>query len=170
MIPGTAPESATAARVVGLLRQRDLTLATAESLTGGLVGAALTAVPGASAVYRGGVISYATDLKARLLGVPEDVLRRDGAVSRGTAVAMAGGVREATGADWGIATTGVAGPDPQEGHPPGTVWVAVVGPDCATARLCGFSGDRGAVRAKTVEAVLELLAERLVGDPAAATG
>ena len=62
MIPGTAPESATAPRVVGLLRQRDLTLATAESLTGGLVGAALTAVPGASAVYRGGVISYATDL------------------------------------------------------------------------------------------------------------
>ncbi len=150
-------------RVVGLLRDLGLSLATAESLTGGLLGATLTSVPGASAVFRGGIVAYATDLKERLLGVAGDVLREEGAVSRPTALAMAAGVRDATGADWALATTGVAGPDPQEGHPPGTVWLAVAGPQGSAARRCSFTGDREAIRDQSVAAALELLEEHLRG-------
>ena len=158
MIPGTAPESATAARVVGLLRQRDLTLATAESLTGGLVGAALTAVPGASAVYRGGVISYATDLKARLLGVPAGLLAREGAVHPEVAEAMAAGVRRVTGADYGLAVTGVAGPEPQDGKPVGTVHIALTGPgDRIYRRDLRLGGSRERIRQDTCKEALDLL-------------
>lgn len=157
------PEPA-AVRVLDLLRRDGRTLATAESLTGGLLGEVITAVPGASTVYRGGVIAYATDLKGSLLGVPDDVLGSDGAVSERTALAMAAGVRALAGADWALATTGVAGPDLQEGHPPGTVWLAAAGPDGATARLHRFSGDRDAVRRAAVGAALELLTE-LAGGP-----
>ena len=150
-------------RVVNLLRARGLCLATAESLTGGLLGATVTAVPGASAVYRGGIVAYATDLKERLLGVAGDVLREEGAVSRRTALAMAAGVRDATGADWALATTGVAGPDPQEGHPPGTVWLAVAGPQGSAALRYSFTGSREAIRDQSVAAALELLEEHLRG-------
>lgn len=114
-----------ARRVVAALRAAGSTVATAESLTGGLVGAALTGVAGASAVYRGGVVSYATELKHQLLGVDADLLRLRGAVDPAVAAAMAFGVRERLGADYGVATTGVAGPDPQDGKAVGTVWVAV---------------------------------------------
>ena len=150
-------------RVVGLLRDLGLSLATAESLTGGLLGATLTSVPGASAVFRGGIVAYATDLKERLLGVAGDVLREEGAVSRRTALAMAAGVRDATGADWALATTGVAGPDPQEGHPPGTVWLAVAGPQGSAALRYSFTGSREAIRDQSVAAALELLEEHLRG-------
>jgi nicotinamide-nucleotide amidase len=114
--------------VVTRLRERRETVAVAESLTAGLAGAALTEVPGSSAAFRGGVQVYATDLKERLAGVPRDVLERHGAVSAETAAAMAEGVRSSLGADWGLALTGVAGPEPQQEHPPGTVHVAVAGP------------------------------------------
>lgn len=161
---GPTPDPA-AAGVLDRLRRLGLTLATSESLTGGLVGAALTGVPGASQVYRGGVVAYATALKAQLSGVPAAVLEQDGAVSERAAVAMADGIRSLAGADWAIATTGVAGPDPQEGHPPGTVWLGVAGPEFSLARRHRFDGDRAAVRDQTVAAALALLAECLPGSP-----
>lgn len=151
-----------AVRIVAALADRSEQLATAESLTGGLIGATITAVPGASAVYLGGVITYATDLKARLGGVPTDLLDALGPVSGDTAAAMAAGARAATGADWGLATTGVAGPDPQDGHAPGEVWLALAGPvGDPVVRRHDFLGDRAAIRAQSVTAALALLAQAL---------
>lgn len=167
-----APSGARAVEVVRLLRERAESVAVAESLTGGLVQAALTGVPGSSAVFVGGIVAYATGLKQRLLDVPEDLLARLGAVAGPTAEQMALGVARRCGADWGLATTGVAGPDPQEGHPPGTVFVAVahVGPGDAsagTARVeqLALEGDRVAVRAGTVDAVLGLFLTVLRENP-----
>ncbi|HET6987393.1 MAG TPA: CinA family protein [Kribbella sp.] len=145
-------------RLVGLLKERGETLATAESLTGGMVGAALTDVPGVSAVYRGGVVVYATDLKAKLAGVPEDLLAAVGPVHPDTAVALAIGVRERLGATYGLATTGVAGPDPQAGIAAGTVYVAAAGPGAVQVRKLQLTGDRTAIRRASVQAVLELAA------------
>ncbi len=121
--------SSPAAEVVRLLTVRGGTLAVAESLTGGLVAAEITSVPGASKVFRGSVTAYATELKHRLLGVDASLLAARGAVNPQVAAQMAVGVRKALGADWGLATTGVAGPDPQDGQPVGTVFVAVDGPE-----------------------------------------
>jgi nicotinamide-nucleotide amidase len=149
---------------VELLKQRKATVATAESLTGGLVGSTLTDVPGISAVYRGGVIVYATDLKATLAGVPEDLLAAVGPVHADTASALAMGVRERLGAVYGLATTGVAGPDPQAGIEAGTVYVAAAGPDTVLVRKLSLNGDRGAVRWGTVEAVLRLGADLMAED------
>lgn len=156
-----------AARVVALLVARGQSLATAESLTGGLLGAAITSVAGASAVYRGGVVAYATDLKTHLAEVPADLLARFGPVSPQVAAALASGVRNVVGADWGLATTGVAGPDPQNGHPPGEVWLGLARPDgTAVAVSLDLAGDRGAVREATVAAALALLADEVgVPDP-----
>ncbi|MGA4839225.1 CinA family protein [Streptomyces sp. G45] len=111
-----------------LLRERGQTLAVAESLTGGLVAADLTAAPGSSHAFRGSVTAYATELKQRVLGVDGALLAARGAVDADVALQMAAGVRTLLGADWGVATTGVAGPEPQDGQPVGTVFVAVVGP------------------------------------------
>ncbi|WP_405057983.1 CinA family protein [Kribbella sp. NBC_01505] len=144
--------------LVGVLKARGETLATAESLTGGMVGAALTDVPGVSAVYRGGVVVYATDLKAKLAGVPQDLLDAVGPVHPDTAAALASGVRERLEATYGLATTGVAGPDPQAGVEAGTVYVAAAGPESVQVRKLQLSGDRAAVRQATVEAALELVA------------
>lgn len=129
------------------LRAR-LTVAVAESLTGGRVAAALTAVPGASNVLRGSVTAYATDLKARVLGVDANLLDRVGAVDGEVARQMALGVRRVCGADIGVATTGVAGPAEQDGKPVGTVFVAVVGPDPDLALIAParFAGDRAAIQ------------------------
>src|SRR6476646_10184208 len=120
----TAPSSA-AESLIAVLGRRGLTVASAESLTGGLVCAALTDVPGASAVVRGSVVAYATELKAQVLGVDPELLASGGAVQAEVARQMATGVCRVLGADIGVATTGVAGPDPQDGHPVGTVFVAV---------------------------------------------
>ena len=144
------------------LRAR-LTVAVAESLTGGRVAAALTAVPGASAVLRGSVTAYATDLKARLLGVDAALLERVGAVDAEVARQMALGVRKVCGADVGIATTGVAGPTEQDGKAVGTVFVAVVGPDpdrvlIAPAR---FDGDRARVQAAATRLALASAVDHL---------
>ena len=114
-------------------------MATAESLTGGLVCAALTDVPGASAVVRGAVVAYATELKAQVLGVDPDLLATGGAVQAEVARQMATGVCRVLGADVGVATTGVAGPDPQDGHPVGTVFVAVA----AEGRVAGPRAGAG---------------------------
>ena len=140
---------------------RGWTLAVAESLTGGLVSATLVDVPGASAVLRGAVVAYSTDLKATLLGVDPALLEQRGAVDPDVARAMAIGVRARLGADVGLATTGVAGPDPQDGHPPGTVHVAVSTPDGTHVRSLRLAGDRAAVRALSADAVLALGVEIL---------
>ena len=137
------------------------TVAVAESLTGGLVASALTDIPGASVVVRGGVLAYSTDLKAQVLGVDEGLLARVGAVDADVAEQMARGVRSLMGSTYGLATTGVAGPDKVDGKPVGTVYVAVVGPDSSRVKALSLSGDRGDIRAHSVLAVLTLLAEEL---------
>lgn len=114
--------------VCRLLAERHQTVAVAESLTAGLLGAELTMMAGASAMFLGGVITYATALKERLLGVPGGLLAEQGAVHPEVAAAMAAGVRDRLGASWGLAVTGVAGPEPQDGRPVGTVFIAVAGP------------------------------------------
>ncbi|GJF26740.1 MULTISPECIES: CinA family protein [Streptomyces] len=164
--------SSTAADVVRLLTVRGETLAIAESLTGGLVAAGITAVPGASKVFRGSVTAYATELKRDLLGVDADLLAARGAVDPQVAAEMAAGVRKALGADWGIATTGVAGPDPQDGQPVGTVYVAVHGPfaPCDGSAPGGkvealrLNGDRAEIRMESVRSVLALLLREIAGE------
>jgi len=136
-------------------------VAVAESLTGGLVAAALTDIPGASVVVRGGVLAYATDVKAHVLGVNEVLLAQVGAVDADVAEQMASGVRSLMGATYGLATTGVAGPDRVDGKPVGTVYVAVVGPGSSRVKALSLSGDRGDIRADSVLAALTLLAEEL---------
>lgn len=147
--------------ILEVLKGRGQTLATAESLTAGLVAATIANVPGASAVLRGGVVVYATDLKGTLAGVPTDLLEAKGPVDPEVAVALANGVRATCQADWGIATTGVAGPDPQDGKPVGMVYIAVAGPEGAAVRELSLSGDRAAIRLQTVAAVVSLLKEQL---------
>jgi nicotinamide-nucleotide amidase len=153
-----------------LLAERGATVAVAESLTGGLLGAALTAMPGSSATFAGGVIAYATTLKHALLGVPEDLLAAHGAVHPDVAAAMARGVRERLGATYGLAVTGVAGPEPQDGHPVGTVHVAVADSGGAvTTRSPGLpvppdgARARAVVREMTVVHALDLLRRVMLG-------
>ena len=153
-----------AGEAIRLLTAMGRTVAVAESLTGGLVAAALTSVPGASVVVRGGVIAYATELKTALLGVPADLLARHGAVHPAVAGAMAGGVRERLGATYGVATTGVAGPGPAEGKPQGTVFVAVEGPGGPAGTGLQLAGDRRQVREGSVLSVLSLLVSALRED------
>ena len=144
------------------LLARSETIAVAESLTGGLVGAVLTSVPGASATFRGGVVVYATDLKHTLAGVPDDLLAAEGPVSRLTAEAMASGVRRRLTADWGLALTGVAGPTPQDEQPVGAVHVALTGPDGTVAvRSMVLEGDRAEIRDAAVVAALRLVLDKV---------
>jgi nicotinamide-nucleotide amidase len=142
------------------------TVATAESLTGGLVAAAFTSRPGASNVFRGGVVAYAADLKAALLGVSSEALARHGPVHPATAEAMAVGARDRLGADYGLATTGVAGPEAHGDQPVGTVDVCCVGPREPVVRRYQLSGNRDSIRESAVSAALELLAETLLRDNA----
>lgn len=153
--------TATPEVVVGALRDAGLTVAAGESLTGGLVCATLVGVPGASEVVRGGIVAYAPDIKHLLLGVDTEQLDAYGAVDRGTAESMARGVRARCGSDIGVATTGVAGPDPSEGKPAGTVFVAVADADGNVSRQLALSGGRQQIREATVAAVLELTLERV---------
>ena len=153
-----------AADVISLLAAHGETLAVAESLTGGLVTSTLVAVPGASGVLRGGVVSYATDLKHLLLGVDTELLRRVGPVHPEVAVAMAIGARYRLGATWAVATTGVAGPDAQDGHPVGTVDLAVAGPKQVICRHLMLTGDRAAIRGGTVAAALLLLRDQIAAE------
>ncbi|MFK4146775.1 CinA family protein [Streptomyces sp. NPDC004065] len=161
-----------ATEVVQLLTVRGETVAVAESLTGGLVAAEITSVPGASKVFRGSITAYATELKHELLGVDATLLAERGAVDPQVAAQMAAGVRRALHADWGVATTGVAGPDPQDGQPVGTVFVAVDGPGGTepgaprggkTAAL-RLNGGRAEIRMESVRSVLALLLERIAGE------
>ncbi|ROP45361.1 MULTISPECIES: CinA family protein [unclassified Rathayibacter] len=145
------------------LAERGLALAVAESLTGGALSSALVEVPGASAVYRGGVVSYATDLKHRLLGVDAELLGQEGPVHPVVAVQMARGVArqlgEAGARTVGVATTGVAGPEPQGGAAVGTVFVAAVLGEVELVREYRFGGGRPEIRAASVAAALDLAGE-----------
>lgn len=144
--------------VLSLLIRRGATVAVAESLTAGLVGAALSTPPGASGAFVGGVISYSTELKYRLLDVPADLLAREGAVHPQVAAAMANGVRLLTGSTYGLAVTGVAGPEPQDGKPVGTVHLAVSGPDGRVwHRDPQLTGTREQIRESTVNEAVDLL-------------
>lgn len=166
-----SPDGTAASALIRLLSEQGLTVATAESLTGGLVCAALTDVPGSSAVVRGGVVSYATDVKASVLGVDAGLLARAGAVDPDVAVAMALGARRVLGTVLAVSTTGVAGPDPADGKPVGTVFVGVAGPGGTVVEQHAFTGDRSAVRRATVVAALDLLtrtARNLRTDPGVA--
>ena len=171
-----------AREVVDALRARGLKVAVAESLTGGLLMATLTEIPGVSDVLRGGAVTYATDTKASELGVDEDLLQDRGPIDPDVAVAMARGVRRRWHSDVGIATTGVAGPEPQDGHPVGEVYLAVadaagdlverlgpvpgLAPDPGVGlQTAGGSADseqvRSRVRQEAVRAALELVLTRL---------
>lgn len=163
MAEGIAGEAARelAADVIRVLTKGGRTVATAESLTGGLVAAALTDVPGSSSAFRGGVVAYAAELKAQFLGVDGDLLKRHGPVYAPVAAAMAEGVRDLLGATVGVATTGVAGPGPADGHPAGTVHVAVSLAGDTVVRTMALPGNRDEVRRLTVERVLGLLLGRL---------
>jgi nicotinamide-nucleotide amidase len=152
------------AAVHELLAVRGSTVAVAESLTGGLLGATLTTMPGASTTFRGGVIVYATELKETVGGVPGPLLDAEGAVSAEVAAAMAAAVRDRTGATYGVALTGVAGPDAQEGQPPGTVFCAVAGPAGGQVRSLRLPGSREEVRAGAVSAALAMLADVIPAD------
>lgn len=147
--------------VIAALIERSETVATAESLTAGLVCARLTDVSGASTAVRGGLIVYATDLKTSLAGVDRVLLAAKGAVSAEVAAQLAEGVRLRCRADWGLGLTGVAGPHPQENVPPGTVYIGLAGPGVCTARTLCFDGDRAAVRTASVRAAVGLLGEHL---------
>ena len=148
---------------VALLRELHLSVGTAESLTGGLVCAALTAVPGASAVVRGSVVAYASEVKADVLGVDRELLATAGAVNEPVAAQLADGVRRVLGCAVGVSTTGVAGPEPADGQPVGTVFVGVSGPWGIVVERLALTGDRAEIRAASVLAVLTLL-ERALGN------
>ena len=164
---------AVAAEVVATLAARRQTVAFCESLTAGLAAAALAGVPGASKVLRGGLVTYATDLKISLAGVAPDVIARHGVVSSHCAEAMAVGARDRCGSSWGVSLTGVAGPDAQDGHPVGEVWIGLASPTggITATRATGngaeglLPGDRGAIRSAAVAAALrQLLRAVVAGD------
>jgi nicotinamide-nucleotide amidase len=155
-----------AERIVAELARRGERIAVAESLTGGLLTSALVDVPGASAVVSGGVVAYATPLKAQLLGVDARLLAERGAIDAEVARQLAAGARERLAidgrpADRALGTTGAAGPDPQDGQEPGTVWLGYADAAGASAELVHLTGDRDAIRQAAVDAALDLLARRL---------
>ena len=136
------------------------TLATAESLTGGGIGASLTAIAGSSEVYKGGVISYTNEVKQKLLGVPQETLRHYGAVSEPVARAMVSGVRELLGTDVAVSVTGLAGPGGDDyGNPVGTVFIGYQDAEITLVRHCRFSGGREDVRSQTIETALRMILE-----------
>ena len=147
-----------ATNLVELLKARGLTCATAESCTGGGVGSAITAVPGSSAVFAGGVISYSNDVKREVLGVSSDILQNVGAVSPETAAQMAEGVRKLLKTDLAVSLTGIAGPDGgSEEKPVGLVWFGLATKDGVRTEKAIFRGDRAQVRAQAVTHALGML-------------
>lgn len=152
---------APAEEFVATLTAAGQTVATAESLTAGLVSATIAGVPGASKVLVGGIVVYATELKASLGGVPMDVLETDGAVSERSASHLATHIRSLTGADWGISLTGVAGPDSQEGHPAGTVFVGIASVSGVAVKRLSLMGSRWEIRSAAVAACLSEVLSKL---------
>ncbi|AVT30677.1 competence protein [Plantactinospora sp. BC1] len=159
-----------AAAVVHALVDRGATLAVVESLTGGLLAATIVDIAGVSSVFRGGLVAYATELKSSLVGVPAKLLDERGPVDPDVAVALAEGGRERCEADWCLATTGVAGPEPQDGKPVGLVYVAAAGPTGTDVRRLDLDGNRLRIRIAAVSGALHLLAERLHAEAEGGTG
>lgn len=155
-------ESALAAEIGRVLEARGMTLSAAESLTGGGLGACCVSVPGSSAWFKGTLAAYVPEIKSRVLGVPEEVLKTSGAVSEACVAAMAAGARRIFASDFALATSGVAGPQGDgSDNPVGTVWVALAGPGIAVARKFLFPGGREEVRRAALAAALELLANNI---------
>jgi nicotinamide-nucleotide amidase len=146
-----------AAACLDALRSRAQSVATAESLTAGLLCAAFASVPGASDCLRGGLAAYASDVKTSILGVDRAVVDRHGVISAQCALEMAARAQDLFGSDWAVATTGVAGPTEQEGRPVGTVYVAAAGPDADAVEGMSLSGARDEIRRAAVDAALRLL-------------
>ncbi len=154
---GGHPVDALAGECVWQLQATEQTVATAESLTAGLISSRLASIPGASNVLRGGVVAYATQIKTSVLGVPEDLVERHGVVSAQCAEAMAANARVLFDATWAVAATGVAGPDEQEGRPAGTVFVAAAGPLGVRGENLSLTGSRQEIRDASTDAALRLL-------------
>ena len=150
-------EDALETQVHAALLSRGLTVASAESLTGGALADRLSSTPGASSTYRGGVVSYATEVKQELLGVSDELVATYGVVSAQCARQMAEGVRALVGSDWALSTTGVAGPQRQEGKPAGTVHVGLAGPRGTTSVELHLAGDRREIRTRTCHEALDAL-------------
>lgn len=170
--PAASAVDPAASKLIAALAAAGHSLATAESLTGGLLAATLVSVPGASNVFVGGIIAYDTRLKEELLGISGELLAAEGPVAEQVALQMASGVRlrcavTDTPCDIGVATTGVAGPDPdpQTGQPPGTVWIAVDYRGQRVAKRLRLSGDRMRIRQQTVAAALQLISAQYSADP-----
>ena len=144
-----------------LLESRGETVSSAESLTGGRLATVRTEVPGSSSTFKGGVVTYATELKVTILGVAQEVVDRHGVVSAACAEAMAEGVRSLTGATYGVSTTGVAGPAEQEGKPPGTVFVGLAGPAGVRSVALELEGQRSEITRQAVDAALAVFADAL---------
>lgn len=144
--------------IVDRLKEAGATLSTAESITAGRLAARVTDAPGASAVYAGGVVSYATEVKVTVLGVPEELVAEHGVVSEECARSMADGVRALLGTTYGVSTTGVAGPDTQEGQPVGTVFIGLAGPAGTRVLRLALTGGRSDIQAATVDEALSALA------------
>ncbi|MEO6473290.1 MAG: CinA family protein [Aeromicrobium sp.] len=153
--------SGIAHEVIAFLRESGASVSTAESLTGGLVCAELIGVPGASDVVRGGIVAYTVEAKRDLLGVPADLINSYGTVDAHVAASMANAARRRFGSTYGLATTGVAGPDPSEGKPAGTVHIAIAGPEGTTSYLLGLDGDRNTIRIRTVAEILSRFVDRV---------
>ena len=154
----TATLAELAARLQAIAISQSVTVGTAESCTGGLVGHSITSIPGSSAYYIGGVVSYSDALKERLLGVPQGAIERHGAVSAQVAMAMAHGVRDRTGCDYGVAVTGVAGPDGgSEAKPVGLTYVATAGPGGDEVQRRVWTGGRDANKEDSAAMALEML-------------
>lgn len=145
-----------------LARLKGKTLSVAESCTGGMIGAAMTAVPGSSLVFKGGIISYTNEVKTRVLGVPAALLEREGAVSAPVAEAMAMGARRVLETDYAISVTGLAGPGADElGNPVGTVFIGYADENGPISKKFLFDGSREEIRIKAVEAAISLLSEKI---------
>ncbi len=140
--------------IIEALRTSHQTLALAESLTGGMLGGAITSVAGSSDVFIGGIVAYDARMKSEFLAVAPELIAAHGVVSREVALAMAEGAQRRLGSDWAISTTGVAGPGPSGGIAAGTVWIAIVGPEIAMAEQMELPGDREAVRMAAIERTL----------------
>lgn len=154
-----------AVELVEILKGARATVATAESLTGGRLAARMSEAPGSSEIFLGGAVTYATEAKVKVLGVPQEVVDEHGVVSAECARAMAEGARRLLGSTYGVSTTGVAGPDTQEGKPVGTVFVGVAGPEGTDVVPLALDGGRDAITTETVAAAVEALVATLEGRP-----
>lgn len=143
-------------QIISRLKERNETISTAESITAGGIANKLTSIPGASAVFVGGVVAYQNLIKINELKVSADLIAQKTPVSKEVVEAMASGAKEKFGTTWAIATTGVAGPDSLAGHQPGEVWIAIAGPVSQSLQL-NLTGGREEIRAKTISMALETL-------------